>query len=240
MKQSSNRNVPSVTALKLIVFEYDLFGSLGSSSCPHPIGEEVVAMAARGQHHCSYRSCAGGRLDADRRHSARWDSIRRQGTSPESNISLNVLHQLKMLTMFLRFCAAPPDTPWSPWSPTSRNSLMLHRWRESILAWTRSTPSWARWATPWGTSEMFWTWVVRYYERYLSASAWHATFVFLSELMFLYLDDEVPPSEVVNKVAAIMSQSGNAAGQELYSLLESSDIDRCVHLTVLVFVLKCL
>ncbi|KTG39947.1 hypothetical protein cypCar_00029560, partial [Cyprinus carpio] len=38
-------------------------------------------------------------------------------------------------------------------------------------------------------------------------------------------NDEVPPSEVLNKVAAIVSQSGNAAGQELYSLLESSDID---------------
>ncbi len=53
---------------------------------------------------------------------------------------------------------------------------------------------------------------------------------FLSELMFLYLDDKAPPSEVINKVAAVVSQSGNAAGQELYSLLESSDIERYVPL----------
>ncbi len=66
------------------------------------------------------------------------------------------------------------------------------------------------------------------------------TLLFLSELMFLYLDDKAAPSEVVNKVAAIMSQLGNAAGQELYNLLENSDIDRYVHLSVLVFVLKCL
>lgn len=66
------------------------------------------------------------------------------------------------------------------------------------------------------------------------------TLLFLSELMFLYLDDKAAPCEVVNKVAAIMSQSGNAAGQELYNLLENSDIDRYVHLSVLVFVLKCL
>lgn len=66
------------------------------------------------------------------------------------------------------------------------------------------------------------------------------TFLFLSELMFLYLDDKAPPSEVVNKVAAVVSQSGNAACQELYNLLENSDIDRYVHLSVLVFVLKCL
>lgn len=66
------------------------------------------------------------------------------------------------------------------------------------------------------------------------------TLLFFSELMFLYLDDKAAPSEVVNKVAAIMSQSGNAAGQELYNLLENSDIDGYVHLSVLVFVLKCL
>lgn len=58
--------------------------------------------------------------------------------------------------------------------------------------------------------------------------------------MFLYLDDKAPPSEVVNKVAAVVSQSGNAAGQELYNLLENSDIDRYVKFCVLVFVLKCL
>ncbi len=48
--------------------------------------------------------------------------------------------------------------------------------------------------------------------------------------MFLYLDDKAPPSEVIIKVAAVVSQSGNAAGQELYSLLESSDIERYVPL----------
>lgn len=48
-------------------------------------------------------------------------------------------------------------------------------------------------------------------------------------LSYLVIDDRAPPSEVVNKVAAIVSQSGNAASQELHSLLESSDIDRYVH-----------
>lgn len=48
--------------------------------------------------------------------------------------------------------------------------------------------------------------------------------------MFLYLDDKAPPSEVINKVAAVVSQSGNATSQELYSLLESSDIERYVPL----------
>ncbi|XP_016295822.1 centrosomal protein of 70 kDa isoform X1 [Sinocyclocheilus anshuiensis] len=44
----------------------------------------------------------------------------------------------------------------------------------------------------------------------------------------LDLDDKAPPSEVMNKVAAIVSQSGNATGHELYSLLESSDIDSII------------
>ncbi|XDV22650.1 hypothetical protein PO909_027500 [Leuciscus waleckii] len=44
----------------------------------------------------------------------------------------------------------------------------------------------------------------------------------------LELDDRAPPSEVVNKVAAIVSQSGNVASQELHSLLESSDIDSII------------
>lgn len=44
----------------------------------------------------------------------------------------------------------------------------------------------------------------------------------------LDLDDKAPPSEVINKVAAVVSQSGNAAGQELYSLLESSDIESII------------
>ncbi|XP_043079145.1 centrosomal protein of 70 kDa isoform X3 [Puntigrus tetrazona] len=42
----------------------------------------------------------------------------------------------------------------------------------------------------------------------------------------LDLDDKAPPSEVVNKVAAVVMQSGSVAGQELHSLLESSDIER--------------
>ncbi|KAK2906825.1 hypothetical protein Q8A67_005810 [Cirrhinus molitorella] len=44
----------------------------------------------------------------------------------------------------------------------------------------------------------------------------------------LDLDDKAPPSEVVNKVAAIVSQSGSGAGQELHSLLESSDIESII------------
>uniref|UniRef100_A0A8C1ABV0 Centrosomal protein of 70 kDa n=2 Tax=Cyprinus carpio TaxID=7962 RepID=A0A8C1ABV0_CYPCA len=44
----------------------------------------------------------------------------------------------------------------------------------------------------------------------------------------LDLDDKAPPSEVVNKVGTIVSQSGNAAGHELYSLLERSDIDSII------------
>ncbi|XP_067252062.1 centrosomal protein of 70 kDa isoform X4 [Chanodichthys erythropterus] len=44
----------------------------------------------------------------------------------------------------------------------------------------------------------------------------------------LDLDDRAPPSEVVNKVAAIVSQSGNIASPELYGLLESSDIDSII------------
>ncbi|XP_077082291.1 centrosomal protein of 70 kDa isoform X2 [Siphateles boraxobius] len=44
----------------------------------------------------------------------------------------------------------------------------------------------------------------------------------------LELDDRAPPSEVVNKVAAVVSQSGNVASQELHSLLESSDIDSII------------
>lgn len=48
-------------------------------------------------------------------------------------------------------------------------------------------------------------------------------------MSYLVIDDRAPPSEVVNKVAAIVSQSGNIANPELYGLLESSDIDRYVH-----------
>ncbi|KAK7136871.1 hypothetical protein R3I93_017051 [Phoxinus phoxinus] len=44
----------------------------------------------------------------------------------------------------------------------------------------------------------------------------------------LELDDRAPPSEVVNKVAAIVSRSRNGASQELHSLLESSDIDSII------------
>ncbi|XP_051549800.1 centrosomal protein of 70 kDa isoform X2 [Myxocyprinus asiaticus] len=44
----------------------------------------------------------------------------------------------------------------------------------------------------------------------------------------LDLDDGAPPSEVVNKVARIVSQSGNVAGQELYNLLETTDIDSII------------
>ncbi|XP_067271807.1 centrosomal protein of 70 kDa isoform X2 [Pseudorasbora parva] len=44
----------------------------------------------------------------------------------------------------------------------------------------------------------------------------------------LDLDERAPHSEVVNKVAAIVAQSGNAATEELYGLLESSDIDSII------------
>ncbi|XP_043079156.1 centrosomal protein of 70 kDa isoform X10 [Puntigrus tetrazona] len=44
----------------------------------------------------------------------------------------------------------------------------------------------------------------------------------------LDLDDKAPPSEVVNKVAAVVMQSGSVAGQELHSLLESSDIESII------------
>ncbi|XP_065100668.1 centrosomal protein of 70 kDa isoform X2 [Paramisgurnus dabryanus] len=43
----------------------------------------------------------------------------------------------------------------------------------------------------------------------------------------LNLDDRAPPSEVVNKVAAVVSQTNNDTGQELYNLLETTDIERC-------------
>lgn len=46
----------------------------------------------------------------------------------------------------------------------------------------------------------------------------------------LDLDDRAPPSEVVNKVARIVTQtSSKASNQELYNLLETSDIDRYVN-----------
>lgn len=49
----------------------------------------------------------------------------------------------------------------------------------------------------------------------------------------LVLDDRAPPSEVVNKVAGIVSQTSNrASNHELYKLLETSDIDRYEKLNV--------
>ncbi|TRZ00783.1 hypothetical protein DNTS_034754 [Danionella cerebrum] len=44
----------------------------------------------------------------------------------------------------------------------------------------------------------------------------------------LHLDGRAPPSEVVNKVALVVSQSGNVSGQELCALLESTDIDSII------------
>ncbi|XP_056615573.1 LOW QUALITY PROTEIN: centrosomal protein of 70 kDa [Triplophysa dalaica] len=45
----------------------------------------------------------------------------------------------------------------------------------------------------------------------------------------LDLDDRAPPSEVVNKVAGIVSQTSNkASNHELYKLLETSDIDSII------------
>nr|XP_055074192.1 centrosomal protein of 70 kDa-like [Misgurnus anguillicaudatus] len=44
----------------------------------------------------------------------------------------------------------------------------------------------------------------------------------------LNLDDRAPPSEVVNKVAAVVSQTNNDTGQELYNLLETTDIESII------------
>lgn len=44
----------------------------------------------------------------------------------------------------------------------------------------------------------------------------------------LNLDDRAPPSEVVNKVAAVVSQTNNDMGQELYNLLETTDIESII------------
>lgn len=69
--------------------------------------------------------------------------------------------------------------------------------------------------------------MVAHFQKLFDAPSLTGIYPRMNEV-YTKLDDKAPPSEVINKVAAVVSQSGNAAGQELYSLLESSDIESII------------
>lgn len=195
-------------------------------------------MAAQGQHNHIFRFHPSGRLDAYSRHASRWDGIRWQGTFPQCNFPLSVFnspsaddvhnvpqvlrsptrHTLEsMVAHFQKLFDAPSLTGIYPrmnevYTKLGEMNNAMRNLRDVLDLGIEIE-------------------IYEILQRYLKTSTWHVSFLFLSELMLSYhvIDDRAPPSEVVNKVAAIVSQSGNIASPELYGLLESSDIDRYVH-----------
>lgn len=63
----------------------------------------------------------------------------------------------KRFLCYRRCSGVQLGTLWAPWCLISKSCLTWSPSGACTRAWTRSSPDWERWPTPWGTSEMFWS-----------------------------------------------------------------------------------